>query len=197
MVLALRALARLITLVLLVALAVAGGATALFSVQGGDDPLSLASLAGLLRLPELRDTVGAYLDQLEADGPLAKVSALAGVGVVVGSVLLLIGALAPRRERLLVLDEGGEGRIAARRRPFEQLAVAAVRDGEATEARARLRVQRGGRSGRLGLRLAHPRNEPPGTVTERASRTLAPLITPFRVEPRIEAKVAGKGARVR
>lgn len=197
MVLVLRALARLVTLVLLVALAVAGGAVALFSIQGGDDPLSLASLAGLLRLPELRDAVGDYLDQIEADGPLAKVSALAGAGTVVGSVLLLIGALALRRERLLVLEEGGEGRIVARPRAFEQLAVAAVRRGGAPEARARLRVQRGGRSGRLGLRLAHPRNEPASAAGERASATLAPLVAPFRVEPRIEAKVADKGSRVR
>jgi len=197
MVLVLRALARLVTFVLLLALAVAGGAAALFSIQAGEDPLSLASLAGLLRLAELRDTVGDYLDQLEADGPLASISLLAGAGAVVASLLLLIGALAPRRERLLVLEEGDEGRIAARARPFEQLAAAAVRRGGATDARARLRVQRGGRSGRLGLRLAHPRNEPASALTERASAELAPLLTPFRVEPRIEAKVADKGARVR
>ena len=197
MVLVLRALARLVTFVLLVALAVAGGAAALFSIQGGDDPLSLASLADLLRLPELRDTAGDYLDQIEADGPLAKVTALAGAGAVVGSVLLMIGALALRRERLLVLEEGGEGRIVARPRPFEQLAVDAVRRGGAAEARARLRVQRGGRSGRLGLRLAHPRSEPASAATKRASAALAPLLTPFHVEPRIEARVAEKGTRVR
>lgn len=197
MLLVLRALARLVTFLLLVVLAAAGLCVAVFSLQGGDDPLSLANLAELLRLPGLRDDVGDYLSQLEADGPLATVSALAGAAAVLVSVLLLVGALALRRERMLVLDEGDEGRIVARPKAFEQLAAVAAEESGATRARAKLHVRRGGHAGRLDLSLAQPRTERPPDVEQRASTALAPLVTPFRVEPRIRAIVAAKGARVR
>jgi len=55
MVLLLRALARLVGFVLLLALAVAGLAAAIFSISGGDGTLSLPGLVELARLDDLSD----------------------------------------------------------------------------------------------------------------------------------------------
>ena len=57
MVLVLRALAALIGLLLLVVLAAAGLAAAIFSLQAGDGTLSLSDLASLLSLDGVRDSV--------------------------------------------------------------------------------------------------------------------------------------------
>ena len=58
-----RALGRLLTLLLLVALALAGLTVAIFSIGSDDSTVSLPALAGYLRLPELSDTVGGWLEQ--------------------------------------------------------------------------------------------------------------------------------------
>jgi len=94
-ILLLRALARLVTFLLLLALAIVGLAVAV---------LGLSWLAELVGLPTLEKEAGRLLGAVEADGSVAVVSALSGLGAMVLGVLLLIGALTPRRERLVVLD---------------------------------------------------------------------------------------------
>jgi hypothetical protein len=113
---------RLIALVLSATLAVAGLGVAVFSAQGDTSPLSLPSLAGHLRLDDVRVSVGVLLADLQADGPVAKVAALAGGGAVGFGVLLLFGVLGRRRERLVVIRSDDAGTVAARPRALRQRA---------------------------------------------------------------------------
>lgn len=153
----LRALARLLGFLLLSLLAVTGAGVAVFCIQGGESTLSLPQLAELIGLPELRESVATLLSDLEADGPTAQASALAGVLAVLLGVALLAGALVPRRERLLTIDDGDEGRLSARRRPLAQVAAALVEQSrESHAAKAKLRPARRGVGGRLRVTSYHP-----------------------------------------
>lgn len=194
----LRVLARLVVLVLLVALSLVGLAVAVFSIQGGDRPLSLPGLAEQVLLPEAEDEVGDYLGRLEAPGPLAKRSALAGAGAVLAGALLLLGVLAPRRERLVVFGKGERGRLAARRRPLAGAAEAlAGQVRGVTEAKARVRPPGRVRGGQLRVRVSHPRNQQDREVEQRVHGALAPLVASAAVKPRVEARTGKHGARAR
>jgi hypothetical protein len=193
----LRVLARIVVLVLLVMLSLGGFAVAVFSIQGGDRPLSLPGLAEQVLLPEAEDDVGGYLARLEAPGPLAKRSALAGAGAVLAGALLLLGLLAPRRERLVVFDEGARGRLAARRRPLAGAAEAlAGQVRGVTDARARVRPPGRVRGGQLRVRVSRRRSHQDREVEERVQGALAPLVAAAPVRPRVEARAAKRGARV-
>ena len=193
MILLLRAVARFVVLVLLVARALVGLAAAVFSIQGGDRPLSLPGLAEHIRLVEVEETVGDYLDQLEADGPLAKASALAGAGAVLAGLLLLLGILAPRRERLVIFDDGEAGRLAARRRTLARVAEALAEQVRGvTDAKARVRPRGRLRKGRLRVTVSHPRNYRDSEVEERVLSAVSPLVDSSGLTPRVEARL-GKG----
>jgi hypothetical protein len=193
----LRVLARIVVLVLLVALSLVGLAVAVFSIQGGDRPLSLPGLAELVLLPEAEDEVGDYLGRLEAPGPLAKRSALAGAGAVLAGALLLLGVVAPRRERLVVFADEERGRLSARRRPLAAAAEVLARQVRGvTEAKARVRPPGRVRGGQLRVRVSHSRNQQHGEVKQRVRRALAPIVESAPVRPRVEARVGKRGARV-
>jgi hypothetical protein len=196
-ILLLRAVARFVALVLFVALALAGLTAAVFTTQAGDRPLSLPGLAQHLRLPDARDDVGEYLDRLEADGPLATRSALAGAGAVLAGVLLLLGVLAPRRKRTVVFDEGEDGSRAARRRTLAGAAEAlAEQTRGVTAARADVRPSGRLRKGRLRVRVTHARNQQQGEIEERVLGAVSPLVGAARLKPRVRAKVGERRARV-
>jgi hypothetical protein len=193
----LRALTRLVIFILLAALALAGLSLAVFSLQGGDDPLSLAALASHLELPRLRDTVGDYLEQLEADGPAATLSVLAGAAAVLVGLLLLLGAVTPRRGRNAVLAHDGEGWLSAKPGTLEEIASTLSRRVRgATDARADLRLRRGNRRGRMRVRISHPRGEHASDLERRTAEALAPLVDPFSIESHVTARVGRKAARV-
>ncbi|MBA2255730.1 MAG: hypothetical protein H0W05_00810, partial [Thermoleophilaceae bacterium] len=97
----LQGLARLVTLLLLSALALAGLALAVFSIGSGEATVSLPGLAELIGLHVLRDRVGELLAMVEDGGSVEAVPALAGVGAVALGCLLLVGAFGSRRERLV------------------------------------------------------------------------------------------------
>ena len=61
-----RAFARLIVLLVLLALALSGLATAIFAIGYDDSLVSLPKLAAYVQLPELREVVADWLDALEA-----------------------------------------------------------------------------------------------------------------------------------
>lgn len=177
---------------MLAALALAGLAVAVFSIGAPGDPLGLPELANHLRLPELEDTAGDWLEQLEDEGPLARRSALGGL-CALGAGLLLLAAFPPRRERLVVLEKSDAGELRARRRPLAQVAEAlAERERGVTAANARVRPNRLGRGGRLRVRASRLRHAPPEDVGERVSQALAPLATEFNVQPRVRSRL-GKG----
>jgi len=189
MVLVLRAFARLIALLLLLALALLGLATAIFSIQGDTRALSLPTLARHFQLPPLREVVEDFLSQLEADGPVAWVSVGGGAAAIALGTLLLIGALVPRRERLAVLEENGTARLAARRRPLAQIAGALVEQVRGvTDERTRLRLRRVGRGGQLKVSAYHSRTFPSTEIEQRASAAVTPLADAFSLRLRVHAR---------
>jgi len=197
MVLLLRALARLVGFVLLLALAVAGLAAAIFSISGGDGTLSLPGLVELARLDDLSDEVGAFLDSLEAEGP-AVVAALSGLGAVLLALGLLVGALVAGRERLLVVRHGEEGTVAARRRAVAQTATAlAEQPRDVVSAKAKVRPRRRGSGGRLQLTAYHAQTASEPAVEDAARRQLEPLAGPFSLRVKVDGRVPRRGGRVR
>jgi hypothetical protein len=186
----LRVVTRLVTFLLLGALALAGLVVAVFCLEGGRDGLSLPALARHVHLPQLRDDVGRFLHALESTGPVAKLSALGGLGAVALGGLLLIGVLRSRRERLALLEAGEQGTLAARQRPLAQIAGALVEQVRGiTRTRARVRPRRRGRGGRLLVRIDRPRGAASDdTATERAASALTPLTEAFGLRPRVRVR---------
>jgi len=165
MVLLLRALAALVGLLALGVLTAAGIAAALFNIQAGDGTLSLSHLASLLALDELRDGVGGWLADLEAGGPAAAVAALCGAGAVLLGVGLLIGALIPRRERLLIIERSPKGVLSAKRRAAAgALRALAEQPRDVLAAKIRIRPRRRGVGGRARLTLLRPHTTAPDRV---------------------------------
>lgn len=192
----LRGLAQLVTFVVLVALAACGLAVAVFSVAASGD-FSLPGLAKLIGLPGLSEGAGRLLRSVEADGGVAAISALAGLGAVVLGALLLAGTLAPRRERLVVLGSGDEGTTAARRRVLRRVAGALAEQARGvTATKVKLRARRRARGGRLTVRAAHPRTADPKEVERGALEALDPLAKPFGLKPRIRPRLGRPDQRV-
>ncbi len=192
---ALRALVRLVGFLLLVILAGAGLALAVFSIQSGDSGLSLAGLADLLRLHDLRDGVEDSLSGLEDSGSLDLVALLIGLGVIAVGLLLLLGVLVPARERLVALGSG-KGRLAARRRPLAQVARALAERGDGvTSAKAKVKPGRRG-GGKVKVRADRTRLTEAGPATDAIMRELAPLSEGFGLEPKVRTRQADRGARV-
>ena len=193
----LRALARLVSFLLLAALALAGLLTAIFSLQGGTGGLSLPALADNLNLPELRNDVGEFLGRMEDDGPVAWRAALAGLGAVVLGALLLKGAFTPARERLVVLDDDAGGRIAARRRVLGDVAeVLAGQVRGITQTKVRVRPKRRGRGGTLEVAAARTRTSAADEVVRAAEEALRPLSDGSGLSPRVRTRIGERGARV-
>lgn len=191
----LRALARLVTFVVLVALAVAGLTAAVFSL-GSSGSFSLPGLAQLVRLPALRDEVGRLLGAVEASGPLAGFTALCGLGSALLGLLLLVGALRSRRERLAVLERTDEGMLAARRRPLGRVAAALVEQVRGvTATTVKLRPGRRG-GGRLAVEAVHSRTTDPEQVRAGGQEMLASLTEAFGLKARIRPRVGGPRQRV-
>jgi len=196
MVLVLRALARLATFLVLLALALAGLAVALFSIGDSGD-FSLPGLADLVGLPQLEDETGRLLDAVEANGSVAIISALAGLATIVVGGLLLIGALTPRRERLVVLERDEEGTLAARRRPLSRIAGALAEQARGvTASKVKLRPSRRARGGRLAIEAAHARTADPAEVERRTRESLDPLSQAFELSTRVRPKLGASGQRV-
>jgi hypothetical protein len=167
----LRFLAALLAAVLLAAIAVGGIVVAIFCLRGDSATLSLDHLSHLLSLDDLRDTLGGWLATLEADGPVAALAALCGAGAVLLGIGLIVGALVPRRERLLIISREERGTIAARRRAAAgALTSLAERPRDVLKARARVKPNRSGAGGRARLKLvsATHEDERPDAVDARA-----------------------------
>jgi hypothetical protein len=197
MVLILRAIDRVIALLLLLALALLGLATAIFSIQGDTRALSLPTLARHFHFPRLHELVGDFLSHLEAGGPVAWVSVGGGVAAIALGMLLLVGALVPRRERLVVLEQNDDARLAARRRPLAQIAGALVEQVRGvTDERTRVRPRRVGRGGRLSVSAYHSRAFSAPDIEQRASAAVTPLADAFSLRLRVRARRGEGKARV-
>lgn len=196
MVLLARALVRILAFVLLVVLAVAGLAIAVFSIQGGTATLSLPHLAEILSLASFRDTVGTFLDSLAASGPVAIIALVCGLGAVLLGLLLLAGLLAPRRERLVTLRDDKEGLVTARRRVLGRLgAVLTEGTPGVTDAKVRARPTRRG-GGRLAVRATRSRTASADEVRGRVEEALAPLTEPWNLKAKVGVRLGEGAARV-
>jgi hypothetical protein len=188
-----RALGRLLTLLLLVVLSLAGLAVAVFSIGSDHNTISLPALADYLQLPELRDTVGDWLNALETSGPVAWWSVLGGAIAVLIGLVLLIGHLLPQRERLVTLEENPDGRVAARRRPLAQAAASLTEQQRGVlDVTSRVRTHRF-RAGRLSVRATRAGSSSATDVEQRAGTAIAPLAGDFCLRTRVSSKI---GARV-
>lgn len=192
-----RALIRLLVLLVIGALAVAGLVAAVFCLQGGHGSLSLPGLAKDLHLSELRSTVGSFLHRLEVHGPIAAVPALSGLAAIAIGIAMLIGSLSSPRERLIVLSVGEQGLIAARRRALAQSAATLAGEPRPVlRAKARARPSRRRAGGHLRVRVDHPRGSSRDEVIGAVTGSLAPLTDslPLRVRVRARHRLRGENA---
>lgn len=195
MILLLRALSRAVAFVLLVVLAVTCLAAAAFCLPSGDS--GLAKLGELTQTTDAADQTGHFIDRMErgsASDDAAGFTALAGV---VGLVLVA-GAVLPRRERTLALEDGAEGRIAARRRPL-QGAVAALASGPAgvtrVKARVRGRYRRAG--GRARVKVGRGPGAEPVALMAQVRERVDALTGPFSLRTKVRSHRDEKGRRAR
>jgi len=192
----LRALAHLVAFVLLAALALAGLAVAVFSLGAGPEGLSLPGLASLVRLADLERLVGTFLAALEGGGVRGP-ALIGGAIAVVGSLLLLVGALRRPAERLMVLEQGSGGRLAARPRALGQ-AVGALAETarRVTDAKVRVKPRRRGVGGRIRVTALHPPTAEPADVGKRVGEVLGPIAADIRgLKVRTRPETGGRGAR--
>lgn len=195
MILLLRALARVIAVLLPAALALAGLAVAIASVGSGEG-FSVPWLAELIGLPSLERAVGDWFASLEADGPVAVVAALCGAGAVLLGLALLVGVLVPRRERLVTLHSAKEGDITARRRALKHVGEALVQEaGDVTGARVKVRPRRR-RGGRLRVTAHRTRPADPDSVRSAATAALEPLTGKLPLRAKVRTRRGERGARV-
>lgn len=195
-----RLLAQLLGVLLLLALTVAGAAAAVFCIQGGHGTLSLAGLVSDLHLAQLRDTIGSFFARLQAPGPVAVISALSGVGAILLGLVLLTGSLVSPRERLIVLLDGDDGQIAARRRALAQAAGELAEQPRSVQhARVRARPWRRKTGGRIRVRVrvdARPDGASDGLATRAVTGALAPLTESLLIRARVRAKSTQSTGRV-
>ncbi len=196
MILLARAIVRVLAFALLVVLAVAGLAIAVFSIQGGTTTLSLPHLVKILHLAGLRDKVGAFFDSLAASGPVAIIALLCGLGAVLLGLLLLAGLLAPRRERLVTLRDDKEGSIAARRRVLGRLGQS-LTEGTRGVTGAKVRARPARRSGgKLAVRATRSRTTSAKDVRGRVEEALKPLTDPWDLKAKVGVRLGKAGTRV-
>ena len=194
----LRVLARLASIALMVVLALAGLGVALFCLDGFIR-LGSARPDRLLHLPVVRRHVGSFLLDVSAAGPTAGLALLCGLAAVVVGMLLLIGLLAPRRQRVVFLErDGGEGALAARRAPLRDMARALASSTPGTTGVSRPRLRRGGRLRRTHLTVVASQSRPhdPVQMEHVIDERLQPLTAPFGMRARIHVRRGEPGSRV-
>lgn len=188
----LRAISRLVTIVLLAVLALAGLVVAVCSI-GSEGTLSLPWLADQLGLPDAREEVRDFLDTVEAPGPIALRAAAAGIAAVVVGALLVAGALWPSRQRLAILERGETGTLGATRRALGRAAASLVDGVRGLSARrVRLRPRRRGVGARLDLRAMRPESLPRDEAKRRADHALRPLAESFDLDARIRTRTGSR-----
>ena len=189
-----RALARVLGLVLIAVLAVAGLVVAILTIGGGSGSLSLAALAKGLGLPAFRDSVASLLTRLESSG-LDAVPALLGLAAIVLGLLLLVGVFGGRRER--TFSSGGEedGRDVIRPRPLAAAAESLADQVDGVSA-ASAKARPSGSGGRVRIDAEHPRNASGEQLTPEIEAVLAPLRKAFGASTSVRTSVGESGKRV-
>lgn len=188
----LKILAGLLAFLLLLAVALAGLAAAVFAISDGDATLSFGQLAEWLRLPELRDEAGDLLRRLE-DDDVDGWAALSGLLAILVGALLLVGVLGRRRPRAVSLEPTGH--LKARRRALADVATdLAERAPGVTAVRTRVR---GRRQAVVSVDAAHT----PRVSSDEARRSVGLMMTDLTetgtLRPKVRARPGDAGERVR
>jgi hypothetical protein len=173
----LKALARLVEVLLMLAVAAVGIGVGLYCLSG---LVSLGSARPdrLLHLPTVRRHVGRYLSQIAAPGSTATLALLGGVSAVLLGLALLVGLLGSRRERLLAIESDGErGGLYARPRIVSQMVrrLTETTPGVIAVKRPRVRLRRSGRHGRLKVRAGRGPDPDLATVDDAVHSRLDPF----------------------
>jgi hypothetical protein len=196
--LVLRALTRLAGTVLMIVIALAGLAIALYCLSRLVS-LGAANPPRLLHLPTVRDRVGRFLADVAAPGPTAGLALGCGIGAVLLGLLMLIGVLQPRRRHVALVDHPGDGGIVgARRRALSDAAraLADEADGLTAVKRAHVTLSRRGSRGRVTVVAARALAEDPDEVQRAVQATLSPITEPFHLRPRVRMQLGERGERV-
>ncbi len=193
----LRTLVRLVGVVWMLVLALFGLGVALYCV---DALVSLGSVRPdrLLHLPTVRDHVGRFLDQMAAPGATAGLALLCGLGAMLLGVLVLIGVLGRRRDRLVILDQDRHGVIAARRRPLSDMtrALAEPVNGATSVKRPKFSLSRRGTRGTLKVNATRTRKTDARELQTALEKAVAPITEPFGLTPRVRVRLGESGNRV-
>ena len=190
-------LARLIGAVWMIALALFGLGVAMYCFAAVIT-LGSARPDRLLDLPSVRSHVGRWLDQVAAPGSTAGLALLCGLGAMLLGVLLLIGVLGRRKQRVAILDhDNSDGTVAARPRPLRDmtLALAEQARGATSIKRPRLSLSRRGTRGRLKLNATRTRTSDPQEVKDAVISAVQPISDPFHLKPRVQIRLGESGNR--
>lgn len=194
----LRAVARLVGMLLTLALALLGLGIAIYCFDGF---ISLGSARPdrLLGLPSVRRHVGHFLAQMAAPGGTAALALLCGLGAMLLGLLLLVGTLRSRRPRLVVLDrDTSHGTLAAKPRILGEMsqALAEQAPGATSVKRPKPRRSRRGTRGRLGVTASRARTSDRRDVERAIKDQLEPISGPFGLTARVRVRLGRAGERV-
>jgi hypothetical protein len=196
----LKALARLLEVLLMLAVAALGIGVGLYCLSG---LISLGSARPdrLLHLPVVRRHVGHYLQQIAAPGSTATLALLGGIAAVIIGVALLVGLLGSRRERLIVIDGDDErGGLYARPRTAGQMirSLTESTPGVTGAKRPRVRLRRSGLRGRVNVRAQRGPDPDLETVDDALHERLDPFTESLHLKSNVRVKlVEPRGADVR
>ena len=187
----LNAFARLVEVLLLLALAALGIGVGLYCLSG---LISLGSARPdrLLHLPVVSRHVGHFLSQLAASGSTAGLALAGGVVAVLLGLLLLVGLLGSRRGRLLVVERDSKrGNVSARPKLVNRMAVAeATRAAGVTKVRgARVVPARRRRGGKLRVRASRGPDPDLATVDDAVHTRIDPLAEQFSLRPDVRVRL--------
>jgi hypothetical protein len=194
----LRPLVRLIGVIWMLALAVFGLAVAMYCFDGLIR-LGSARPDRLLHLPSIRDHVGHFLNQLAAPGSTAGLALLCGLGAMLLGMLLLVGVVGRRRQRLVILERDGQsGTIAARARPVQDMARALAEPvrGVTSVKRPKLSLSRSGARGKLALDATRTRTTDPRELQAAVEQAVQPITESFRLDSRVRVRLGESRRRV-
>lgn len=194
----LRVVARVVGLVLTLALALLGLGITVYCFDGF---ISLGSARPdrLLGLPGVRRHVGHFLAQTAAPGATAALALLCGVGAVLLGLLLLVGTLRSRRLRLVVLDrDTSQGTLAAKPRIIGEMSQALAEQAAGTTSvkRPKPRLSRRGTRGRLAVIASRARTSDRRDVERAVKDQLEPISGPFGLKARVRVRPGRAGERV-
>lgn len=193
----LRVLARVVGAVWMLVLGLFGLGVAMYCF---DAVIRLGSARPdrLLDLPAVRRHVGRFLDQVAAPGSTAGLALLCGLGAMLLGILLWMGVLGRRRQRLAILEQERQtGAIAARPKPLRDMARALAEParGAASVKRPKLSLSRRGTRGKLTVNATRARSTDPRELKTALEQAVEPITEPFGLKPRVRVRLGEPGRR--